>query len=595
MRTYIYYCVLLIFSLLISGCRKKASISPVLQEAESLLPTDPDSAYRLLEALPSPEKSRNLEYATWCLLFTQAKDKSYRTHTSDSLIRFATDYFRTSGDRKRYATALYTSGRVASELDEPDDAVRFYIEAEEVGREVGDYYLLHLITSHLGTLYAHRRFMDKASDTYRRSLEYAEQSGDKIYISESYRLVGRLYGLQESWFKADSCYTLAIQVARESGDLDFLSKVLCESASITVRMGDFERTEACYQETDTLVQVDKWRGKYQYYLGKGDLFRLQKKYNLAIPYFKRATASDNIYTRRSAYQGLYFSYSDKGDYPQALEAVNSLLSLNDSIRVADRIESVSKVEAKYNQEKLKRHNQELEWKSMQLRYFSIFGILSLWIIILYGRAYYRKVIARKEARLAGLLEQVRKLEKQKESNLQQIASKEDELKKLSELLDTSRIYQSDWTVQKEELQVSINSYKRANRKLEEELEQLRKKLSGRQATSREMAVSSPGSICWKDTVYARLQNAPYCLKDEDWAELCGFTDLVHHHFLSRLKKEFPSLTENDIHYCCLFRWAFPNSTIATIMNVSPTSVSQWKQRFKKKVNRSEIDTFIREY
>ena len=47
MRTYIYYCVLLIFSLLISGCRKKASISPVLQEAESLLPTDPDSVYCL--------------------------------------------------------------------------------------------------------------------------------------------------------------------------------------------------------------------------------------------------------------------------------------------------------------------------------------------------------------------------------------------------------------------------------------------------------------------------------------------------------------------------------------------------------------------
>lgn len=595
MRTYIYYYVLLIFSLLISGCRKKASISPVLQEAESLLPTDPDSAYRLLEALPSPEKSRNLEYATWCLLFTQAKDKSYRTHTSDSLIRFATDYFRTSGDRKRYATALYTSGRVASELDEPDDAIRFYIEAEEAGREVGDYHLLYLVTSQLGTLYAYRKLIDNASETYRKTLEYSKLSGNKKRISDAYCLLGRIYGLQSNWQKADSCYTLAIQAARKTENKDFLCKVLGESTSITTRMKDFERTEAIYNEIDTLIKINKWRGKYQYYLGKGDLFRLQKKYNLAIPYFKRATASDNIYTRRSAYQGLFFSYSDKGDYPLALEAVNSLLSLNDSIRVADRIEAVSKVEAKYNQEKLKRHNQELEWKSMQLRYFSIFGILSLWIIILYGRAYYRKVIARKEAHLAGLSEQVRKLEKLKESNLQQIACKEDELKKLSELLDTSRIHQSDWNIQKEELQVSINSYKQANRKLEEQLEQLRKKLAGRQATSREIAVSSPGSICWKDTVYARLQNAPYCLKDEDWAELCGFTELVHNHFLSRLKKEFPSLTENDIHYCCLFRWAFPNSTIATIMNVSPTSVSQWKQRFKKKVNRSEIDTFIREY
>lgn len=595
MRTYIYYCVLLIFSLLISGCRKKASISPVLQEAESLLPTDPDSAYRLLEALPSPEKSRNLEYATWCLLFTQAKDKSYRTHTSDSLIRFATDYFRTSGDRKRYATALYTSGRVASELDEPDDAVRFYIEAEEVGREVGDYYLLHLITSHLGTLYAHRRFMDKASDAYWRSLEYAEQSEDKIYISESYRLVGRLYGLQESWFKADSCYTLAIQVAREAGNPHFLSKVLCESASITVRMCDFERTEARYREIDTLVQVDKWRGKYQYYVGKGNLFRLQKKYPLAIHYLEKSLSSNNLYTRRSACKRLYLTYREKRDYAKAFEYVETYWAIRDSIKANEHLEAIAKVEAKYNQEKLKRHNQELVWKSRLLSCVILLALLSLWLLFLYGRRYYRKIIHQKEARLAGLSEQVRKLEKQKESNLQQIASKEDELKKLSELLNTSRIHQSDWNIQKEELQVSINSYKQANRKLEEQLEQLRKKLSGRQVTSRETAVLSPGTICWKDTVYARLQNAPYCLKDEDWVELCGFTDLVHNHFLSRLKKEFPLLTENDIHYCCLFRWAFPNSTIATVMNVSPTSVSQWKQRFKKKVNRSEIDTFIREY
>ena len=496
MRTYIYYCVLLIFSLLISGCRKKASISPVLQEAESLLPTDPDSAYRLLEALPSPEKSRNLEYATWCLLFTQAKDKSYRTHTSDSLIRFATDYFRTSGDRKRYATALYTSGRVASELDEPDDAVRFYIEAEEVGREVGDYYLLHLITSHLGTLYAHRRFMDKASDTYRRSLEYAEQSGDKTDISNACCSLGRIYGLQENWTKADSCYTLAIQVAREAGDPDFLSKVLCESIFIMVQIGNFERAEVCYQEIDTLVQVDKWRGKYQYYVGKGNLFRLQKKFLLAIPYLEKSLSSDNPYTRRSAFKRLYLTYREEGDYAKAFEYVETYWAIQDSIKANEHLEAIAKVEAKYNQEKLKRHNQELVWKSRLLSCVILLAFLSLWLMFLYGRRYYRKIIRQKEARLAGLSEQVRKLEKQKESNLQQIACKEDELKKLSELLDTSRIHQSDWNIQKEELQVSINSYKQANRKLEEELEQLRKKLSGRQVTSREIAVSSPGWTCW---------------------------------------------------------------------------------------------------
>ena len=99
-RTYILY-IFLLLPLLISGCRNDVQISTILQRADSLVYTNPDSAYHLLSSLPSPDKSSELEYATWCLLITQATDKSNRKHTSDSLIHIAVRYFSEHNEQGR--------------------------------------------------------------------------------------------------------------------------------------------------------------------------------------------------------------------------------------------------------------------------------------------------------------------------------------------------------------------------------------------------------------------------------------------------------------------------------------------------------------
>ena len=102
------YCLL--FLCLLTGCYP--SMKPQLEEAEVLLTENPDSAYRLLQTIERPERHPEAEYATWCLLTTQAADKSYQKHTSDSLIQVAVRYFSRQHDPDRLATALYTQGRV---------------------------------------------------------------------------------------------------------------------------------------------------------------------------------------------------------------------------------------------------------------------------------------------------------------------------------------------------------------------------------------------------------------------------------------------------------------------------------------------------
>ena len=58
----------------------------------------PDSALFLLEQVATPEKMPERDYATWCLLITEARDKNYIEHTSDSLINVAIQYFEKKKD-----------------------------------------------------------------------------------------------------------------------------------------------------------------------------------------------------------------------------------------------------------------------------------------------------------------------------------------------------------------------------------------------------------------------------------------------------------------------------------------------------------------
>ena len=80
-----FYSLIILIGL--NGCT--SSMKPQLQQAEELLSTDPDSSYNILNSIDNPKKRSKSEYAIWCLLMTQATDKSDRKHTSDSLIHIA--------------------------------------------------------------------------------------------------------------------------------------------------------------------------------------------------------------------------------------------------------------------------------------------------------------------------------------------------------------------------------------------------------------------------------------------------------------------------------------------------------------------------
>jgi hypothetical protein len=94
-----------ILLLLCIGLACRPQTNPILLRAEVMMAKQPDKAYHLLKDSILPQQLNKADYATWCLLMTEATDKHLKYHTSDSLIRKAVTYFEKQGSLERKAKA----------------------------------------------------------------------------------------------------------------------------------------------------------------------------------------------------------------------------------------------------------------------------------------------------------------------------------------------------------------------------------------------------------------------------------------------------------------------------------------------------------
>ena len=233
---------------LLFGCKKQdVSPLPELIQAEALMFNNPDSALHILKTMPIPSARNKKQHALWCLLTTQAADKSYQKHTSDSLIQVAVRYFSRQHDPDRLATALYTQGRVEKELGRNEEAAQSFVKALDVAKGGEDYELQYLTASQLGHIYAYADFPDKAFDAYNQALHFAELSGDSVNLAYAHAYLGRVYGLREEWDKAIDAYTHSIAISEKIFSVSTLSLGLNELSAIYIRVNKYQEAFDCQQ------------------------------------------------------------------------------------------------------------------------------------------------------------------------------------------------------------------------------------------------------------------------------------------------------------------------------------------------------------
>ena len=596
---------------------------PTLERAEAWMDSHPDSAQQLLEAIPQPERLSKEEYATWCLLVTQAHDKNYVVHTSDSIIDVAVRYFGERGEPQLYSKALYYKGRIWQDLGETEQATALFVRALDVGEQATDYSQLFLIASRLGTLYAHLNLQNEAMEAYQKALYYAVSCQDSSSISYAYSYIGRVYGLSEKWEQSFDYYEKALKLAVKISDKSAEKLAIQEYVAVCVNAEYFDKAEDLI---DGLIEIgqreEKASDQGELFLTLGNLFWQIGENDKAAFYLKKALQSDNLHTLAGGSQCLYYLYEEQKLYKEAIRYNNLYWEYTDSIqRVANR-KDIMEMSARYNHEKVENENLQLRLKMIRLIFYCVVGLLGASSVIIL-------LLKRLKIKKRQVLEQNVNLEilrKDLEENSRQVACYLQEKKTLSVRLGKLQQECKFLKNQKlgllsseKKLQAEIDCLLKQNQKKENEIKKMKKEKplqlteykdlqTINRTLERKIEALEEGILTVVDVqdqeknvitfeLLRKMRTVNKPLSEEEWNKLFVMVNLLYGKFVERLYKTFSNIKEEDLKLCCLVKLGFTNEEIASILCVHPDTVNKRKLRFKSKFEmgnwgKGGFDTFI---
>lgn len=187
---------LLILILFLAGCKHNYTQHKTILEAEQLLFTNPDSAYRLLNSIKNPEKLSKADYAAWCLHYTHAQYKLYIEITSDSILQIALNYYDNSNLSEYMGVAEYLNGCISELHNDTKKAMSEYKKADYNLRETNNDSMKGLINYQIGYLFLRDEYFSESERYIDKSIELFKKSNNKKYQYYCYRTKAELIYLQ---------------------------------------------------------------------------------------------------------------------------------------------------------------------------------------------------------------------------------------------------------------------------------------------------------------------------------------------------------------------------------------------------------------
>lgn len=580
-----YFAGLMLLLFFFSCAKKELELRVELQQAEELMWGHPDSALMLLEKMDIAKRENELNYATWCLLVTQARNKMYIEETSDSLINVALAYFEKQPDPLRKAQTFFYAGQVQREMNQIEATARYYVQALDEVKKTTDYRFACLICSNLGMLYAYRpELKEQAKAFLREANHYALQTTDSNYIANSFLELGRIYRVYEQQDSAIHYYEKAIRIAEDSKQYRALSIALTEVANLYTGIGELEKAFSCLQEAIELKKRYAYYGLEQSYLSLGNIYVEKNSYDSAVFYLEKALQSSNMNTRRDAYWYLSKVNKQNDYFDKAFFHKERYIELADSINEKKQAKEILEIKEKYAHEKLINENNQLKMRHDQWIKISLMGLLTIVLIVAALIYLYQRKLLNKERLLQQTKNKILQLFETIDSNTTTIEKNKELITRLSTQIEETENRKTEAVDQlllaNENLQREISEHKREIARYNDDLKKRENatfKLLSREKTLLEQLED-------KSPIIHEIRQARKVMSEEQWQKLKASLDQLYNNYTVRLSAQYPELNEMDIRYCCFIKLNLSNEQIATLAAISPQSVIKRKQRIRDKIN-----------
>lgn len=542
---------------------------PQLVEAESLMEERPDSAYSILNKIENINLLSEKDRAIYRLLLTQAEDLNYITHTSDSLIKLAADYFEEHNDKPRATLAYYLSGRINSDLNDALQAQEYYLKALEMGESSKNYTLLARICNNLGTLYNYQDIYDMALPLHKKALHYLEQETklDSTNISFVLRNIGRTYVQTQQKDSATLYFKRAINYS-----------TINNFSSISLSLGNLHFDKGEYKEAEKYINKALSTATQKsiiapIFLSKSKLYILTEQLDSAKYLLNISSQSPYIYTKAGSFQRLAQIALKEQNLPEYVKYTQEYELLRDSITDISHTKGIRIAQSMFNYQQILKEKIAFEKKAAR-RMIYIYQICILLIIISTISIIFIKREQRKKERLIIIKEE------QYKRSQQYIKDNETQILLLTKKLQSK---------QKEISDAERELYAARKVVLEMENRQIIEKQGTMQLLEKDFQSSS---------IYIRIhREKDINLSASDWEKLHLLLDATYPDFTNRLIKIYPQISIEEIHICYLVKMQVPIGKIAFIMNITSSGVSHCRKRLYHKFtgepqNTEKFDRFI---
>ena len=561
------------------SCRDGGRAEGILRTADSLMEEHPDSALAILKHDSLEICRSGKDFRLWYALSrTEADDKCYILHVSDSAIRIAAGCYDSYGSALQRVRADYLLGRVYCDMHLYGHALTSFNKAIAVDAEndsVINRYKARAATW-AGYVYEVEGLHKDALRYNKLAYGYAKKAGAQVTEIYSLRDIGRSYRDLKRNDIAIPYYQQAAKKAKTIDDANLYNMVMEELPGIYIEEGRLDEAYAALN-TKFLATTDKDIASHYYIWAM--YFEKIGQLDSAVAYDKRGMKYSEISIKRDVSLDLARLLTKQGKRDEVMEYYEKYSVYSDSVEASELKETSDMLLQVEKSIDVERKNAALA--SSQLRLAAVMSILVVVVVIasvaLLGMYLKRKRKQREQ------LERVRRYrlersmkEKQRaQQNKERIALLENELMASNQTLSELR----------QEL-------------IRNEAEMLKYKdaLTAFEQKHGELLVADLA-----DTDVYKLYHDPIAKPTSaDYHMLVEALNKAYGDFTLRLKEFYPDIRSNEMWICCMVKAGLTSKEICNISSYSYSSIGMAKVRLYgkmlgKKGSSRDFDTFIRDF
>ncbi|MDR1200836.1 MAG: hypothetical protein LBL58_04270 [Tannerellaceae bacterium] len=550
---------LIILLILLNGCSFNTSIYRQIEEAEKNVNSSPKTAASIIDSLNVDYNQLNKEWQSRLVLLKCSI--AYKTKAEYPLlneIMNTKEWFEKKGLlTKAVQTSLFLA--ICLENENNDEAAhREYIDALIKAEQNNDFNEAGYLSSHLGDFYNSENDPNAALQKYDQASRYFLLADNKRSLGYALRDIGRTYCMIDSVGRAFEYMQRADFVADCISDKRLKSSVRNGLGNIALREGNYENAIMYLEDA---VRIDSTG-----YIP--DMLAISNIHITSGEYGKAKLLLDTLLTdelpeeyKKGIYYNYYLINTLENNSEEALRYFEDFFDLFEKELNSRADANYIEIEKKYNHYFMVSEIQELTIKNQQFLIVMIILIL----IVLFTIAVFQYIHFKNRKKIFFQEEQL------KDTRIT-IVNLSYELEKKNN--DLSRAIGEEY------------------QKKEDEIKALKGKIV-------EIKTNLINHSPVKKDLLKKINSNKYLSKiiitDKLWSKVETEIDTFSPNFQLYLKREYPSLTEQEIQYCCLCLYGFDSNQEAMLIGISPESIRKRRTRIREKMNISLINSNLHIY